>query len=86
MADPAIVACAAGAWTKVATNVTAGVIWAKDNPGQMLQTYRKTGEAAPTLINEGMPLQIPGQEISSLTGVDVYIWAKENAGSVRIDL
>jgi hypothetical protein len=86
MANPVIVVCAADTWIKVATDVTSGVIWAYDNPGHLIQTYRPTGDAAPVSDSEGVNLILPGEEISSLSGIDVYVMSKNKTGSVRVDL
>jgi hypothetical protein len=87
MANPAIVACPADTWTKVATNVQVGNVWLMNtNPALYLQTYRLTGEAAPTLKSEGVRVNQPGTDIDSSPGIDVYIYAVKNAGSVRVDV
>ena len=87
MANPAIVACPADVWTKVATNVQVGNIWIlkKLNKGY-LQTYRLAGEAAPTVTTEGIEIKEPGMAIDSSPGIDVYIYAKSGDGSVRVDV
>lgn len=86
MADPVITACPAGAWTKVATNQTTGVIHIlKTDPGKYLQTYRDTTGVAPTLITEGVPFE-ESLQISAAAGIDVYVWCIGKAGSVRVDL
>jgi hypothetical protein len=93
MADPAIVACTAGQWTKVATNQTAGVIHIlTGNTGQIwLQTYRATGGGAPTLRTEGVvfgkdTLSKQTETINAAAGVDVYVWPDLHDGSVRVDV
>lgn len=87
MANPAIIACPANAWTKVATNVQVGNVWLMNtDPGAYLQTYRLTGEAAPTEKSEGVRVERPGMAIDSSPGIDVYIYAIGQAGSVRVDV
>ena len=86
MADPVIVACPAEVWTKVATNVTAGLIHIKDNFGQWQQTYVDTGNPAPTGLTKGVKFTNPTMEISSSVGIDVYVMPQGSAGSVRVDL
>jgi len=89
MADPLIVACPAGAWTKIATNVTTGMVHKKlKGPNLYLQTYRDTGGAAPTTIAEGVPVFVGGEsaEISASVAIDVYIYPVGAAGSVRVDV
>ena len=86
MADPVIVACPAGEWTEVATNTTTGVIHIKSTaPKNYNQTYRDTGEAAPTDLTDAIPFDTPLQ-ISAAAAIDVYIWPTGAAGSVRVDL
>jgi hypothetical protein len=86
MANPVIVACPADAWTKVATNVTAGNVYVLDQSVEYLSTYRMTTDPAPTARTEGIKLDPPGQPISAAAGIDVYVYAITNAGSVRVDL
>lgn len=87
MANPVIVACAADVWTKVATAVLTGNIWVKDKPsGGMMQTYRLTGDPAPTLETESMPILDIGIAINNSVGIDVYIYSKGGSGSVRVDI
>lgn len=86
MANPVIVPCPAGEWTKVATNVTSGQIHIKDTrPGVYLQTYRTSGEAAPTVQAEGVAIVGPSVPVQATAGIDVYIWPVGAAGSVRVD-
>lgn len=89
MAIPVFEDCPAGEWTIVATNVTVGQIHMITlTPGLYQQTYRDTGEAAPTLESDGVPA-FPGGEplaISADAPIDVYIWPKGAAGRVRVDL
>lgn len=89
MADPVLVDCPEGQWTKVATNVTSGNIRKISyTPDVYLETYRLTGSAAPTLESEGRRLfEISGSAvISASAAIDVYIWPKEQDGKVRVDL
>jgi len=86
MADPAAVTCAKGAWTKVATNKTSGTIQIIPSNNSYLQTHRDTGSAAPTLRSEGVPFLGEMMKIDYPTGIDVYIWAIGNAGSVVVSL
>lgn len=87
MADPAIVACTKDTWVKVATNVTAGMVHLLSSaPNQYSQTYRMTGEAAPTTLPEAVVLEQVSTAISAPAAIDVYIYAHGAAGSVRVDL
>lgn len=87
MADPAITALVADTWTKVATNVTGGLIHILDNtPKAYIHTYRDTGGLAPTTTVEAVGFTGVTEEISASAGIDVYIMAVGAAGSVRVDL
>ena len=90
MADPIIIPCPEGEWTPVATNVTVGKIHKKSTkPRVYFQTYRDTGETAPTTIDEGVEMfinSIISESIVSSGAIDVYVWTTEEAGSVRVDL
>ena len=85
MANPSIVTLTANTWQKVATNVTTGIIHCKNPDNPVLQTYRMTGESAPTTTTEGIlwdgesPL-----EISASAGIDVYLYAAGGAVKVRV--
>jgi hypothetical protein len=86
MPDPVIVPCPKGEWTKIATNVTQGNVHLIDTRATYLQTYRETGEAAPTEVVEGVSIPRPGAPIAAVSGIDVYIWCERAAGSVRVDV
>jgi hypothetical protein len=88
MGNPVLVACAKDSWTKVATNVQTGFIQQVSGaPNGYLQTYRDTGDAAPTLETQGVVAfeKDITEPISATAGIDVYIWAHRAAGSVRVD-
>lgn len=86
MANPVIVPCPVDVWTKVATNVTSGVIHIlSKSPDVYTQTYRLTAAGAPADETESVPFDTPLQ-ISAGAGIDVYIMPKGAAGSVRADL
>jgi hypothetical protein len=85
MADPALVACPADTWTKVATAVTYGKIWIRDtSPTVYRWTYRETGGAAPTVLTDGQMFSGPEGKIDHTTAIDVYIWANNNPGQVEV--
>lgn len=88
MANPLPIKCPKGVWTKVATNVTSGTIGRKGNQGKYTQTYRLTGEYAPTDITEGVLLfaNSESEKIESPDPIDVYVLAVESKGEVRADL
>jgi hypothetical protein len=91
MANPELIDCPANTWTKVATNVTSGIIHI-DLPYlniEWYQTYRQTGESAPSDLdgaNGSARLLKPSDDIDSSTAVDVYVWPRSEDGKVRVDL
>lgn len=89
MPAPVFVNCPADVWTKVTTAVTTGQLWKAQSTATYLQTYRLTGETAPTDSSEGVKLFSDNQnseEISSSDPIDVYVFAIGSAGRVRVDL
>ena len=88
MADPVMVPCPANTWTLVAEKVTTGLIHRKLSLPMYLQTYRDTGELAPTTRDEGVPVFVNSNTaiISAVTNIDVYLWAIDKPGEVRVDL
>ena len=89
MANPSVVVITKGQWVPVAINVFSGTInRLNTKPDIYLQTYRLTGEAAPTLETEGAILfeEFSAEPIESPDGIDVYVWAKGFDGKVRADL
>jgi len=89
MANPVSVTCLADVWTKVATNVTSGTISKQINsPAKYVQTYKLTGEAAPTDDDEAGPLFSCADYaiINHSVAIDVYVKAITTAGAVRVDL
>lgn len=90
MSDPVVIECPEGLWTKVAINITKGNINKVSNsPGSYLYTYRDTGESAPTLQAEGVPIFRNNSIIHKLwertDEIDIYIWPVGAMGSIRID-
>ena len=86
MADPVVVTCPKDVWTKVATNVTTGLIHIlKTDPDAYYQTYRDTGGAAPVDLSDAVPFDSPLQ-ISASAGIDVYIQPNGEDGIVRVGL
>ncbi len=90
MSNPVLIDCPAETWTKVATGVLTGNIYrVKTNPRVYLQTVRDTGEPAPTNLSEGVPMfkDYPNrEEVSSNVAIDIYIYPRNKAGKVRVDL
>ena len=87
MADPEVIKCDADAWTKVATDVTTGNIWILNtSPDAYLQTYRDTGEDAPSDNSDAVSVSDRSIPIAAEAGIDVYIKAVGKDGQVRVDL
>lgn len=96
MANPAVISIPKDVWTKVATNVTAGVIRKNNSatsyaPTVYLQTTRITGQAAPTSIAEGAKMFVDSfstetEVISSNSAIDVYVMALAIDGELRVDI
>jgi len=88
MANPIFVDCVKNTWTKVATNVITGLIHKVDlTPYEYLQTYRDTGDPAPALKSDGVPAfeNKRSEVISSVAGIDVYLYPIIDNGRVRVD-
>jgi len=89
MANPTTVSCTQNTWVKVATNVKTGMIHKRTKKrSTYLQTYRLTGEAAPTNRNEGIEAfsKCGSISIGSDVEIDVYIMCLGTTGSVRVDV
>ena len=91
MANPQFpVACTKNAWTKVATNVSTGILHIKNSGVRYLSTYRLTGAAAPTTKEEGAPMfinNIYAEPISASAAIDVYVWVDGDVnGILRVDV
>ena len=87
MAAPVVTAVPVGAYTKVATGVTAIHVVPLDS-NQYFWTYRLTAAGAPTLLNEASQLP-PANTYTGITlaaSSDVYVWnVGPIAGNVRVD-
>ena len=89
MANPVIVQITANTWNLVASNVTAGQIHRIDKrPTGHLQTYRMTGNPAPTSVLEGVPCFVgtDSEPIQAAAAIDVYIWPHSSDGVIRRDV
>jgi hypothetical protein len=98
MENPQIIACPKETWTKVATEVTTGIItkdkWVNTaDKKRSLElsywaTYRVTGDPAPSAnnSNEGDVIGEVGADISATEPIDVYIYCTGEDGSIKISL
>ena len=89
MPNPVTINLTANTWELVATDVTGG--YAKklsNNPAKYVETYRLTGQPAPTDRTEGaeMFVNTNKDKIESPVGIDCYIMAIGADGKVRMDL
>jgi hypothetical protein len=79
MANPVIISCPKGEFTKSdGVSPKTGV--------QYRQTYRDTGDPAPTERYESVKVLEKGMPINSNIDIDVYIWCDNDDGSIRVDL
>jgi len=85
MANPAIIVCPANTWKKVASGVTSGVVTPFIENVRYSQTYRVASDPVPTDLSDAVYFGEP-HLISSSSAIDVYIYAHNKAGSVRVDL
>lgn len=77
----------ANTWVKVATDVTSGWVHTMEGaPSHYVHTYRDTGDAAPTVTEEGVAFNGFSEPITSSVGIDVYVMALTAPGVVRVDL
>lgn len=84
-ANPVFTAVAAGAWVKVATNVTSvNLSPVLEAPAQYAWTYVLTGGAAPT-EDPLVKLMPPTENFCWEDAVDVYVYCTGAAGNVRVD-
>jgi len=91
MANPQIIACPKDVWTKVASGVTGGQIYARNNLADYFITYRTAGftPAPPNGdVSEGVLMNKTGVGtiLSFAAAVDVYVACTREAGEVRADL
>ena len=101
MADPNVIDISTEwVWQKIATAVVSGMVHRITTTVYYYQTYRLTGEAAPsapvqgTIPEEAVRLfdQSPSEEISSSSPIDVYIMCANqdddatDTGKIRVDV
>ena len=84
MANPALQTLSADAWTAVATAVSAGVIYIKDTSPTYLQTYRMTGDPAPTTADEGVAFSKLAIISATAKAVAQYALEKQDASASKI--
>jgi hypothetical protein len=83
------VAVPVGVWTKIATSVTAGTIYNKKTTSGYFQTFRLTGDNAPTDLAEGVSMFIDQpdfEEIGNDSPIDIYVYSLGKDGVLRVDV
>jgi len=89
MPDPITpIACPADEWTLVAADQIMGYIYRMStSPNLYLYTSRMTGNPAPTLRSEGVPILLNQDYkfIIALGAIDLYVMAVGADGAVRYD-
>jgi hypothetical protein len=88
MANPVVIACPEGQWTKVATALTSGQLWRMITTPQYLYTYRDTTGPVPTDLSDAVAIDNWSNDafiLSYASPADVYIYARGAAGQVRKD-
>ncbi|MHA1286840.1 MAG: hypothetical protein ACTSPB_05490 [Candidatus Thorarchaeota archaeon] len=83
---PSLVLVPSSAWTKVAEGVSSGFIWVKETTTEYLQTWRPAGGGVPTDRDEGVALDQPGQAVNARGPIDIYIYAIDKNGEIRVDV
>ncbi len=88
MTNPATVTLAGGAWVKVLTNVKMGQVWIKKRlSADYQQTYRDTGDPAPTDLTDAVDFDKSGHmPVQSSVPIDVYVYNPDSEdGEARVD-
>jgi hypothetical protein len=81
-----MVDCPEDEWTKVATNIKTGAL-AIATPGRkVLQTYRNTGEAAPSDRSDAAPIESMYCKITHSDSIDVYLYPIDGDISVQVSV
>jgi len=87
MANPVVVSLPKDVWTIVALAKTSGQVHIMSSkPNVYFQTYRVTGDPAPTDLSDAVAMRSLSETISAATAIDVYIQPSKHAGVVRVDL
>jgi len=89
MNNPVVFECPKGTWVKIATGITNGTVYRLTAANKYIQTYRVTGDAAPTTKDDGAQLfGVEDQNSARIicdTAADIYVMCVSQDGSVRID-
>lgn len=92
MANPVIHTVPVKEWYKIATDINSGNIQKatknETNNQIFYQTYRLTGDPAPTEQNEGVRMFADdpvSEDIASIEQIDVYVWAENGPAYLRLN-
>lgn len=88
MANPINVTCPKDIWTKVASNITSGVVKIIDTrPNLYLETYRINADPSPANNDGANPVDSNRELIiQSSLSIDIYIQPVGADGEVRVDI
>jgi len=87
MADRAFINIPADTWTLAASNVTAGQIHIiEPTNNDWYYTVRDTGNPKPTTEEPEVKIWFQSARIQSSISIDVYVYCKNNAGEIAVDL
>lgn len=87
MATPVIVNITPqNTWVKVASSVKAGKLTKSDTIKDYLHTYVDAGGTAPTGLTLSRPFDLNSALIKSDTPIDVYVYCKDDTGSMLVEL
>lgn len=86
MANPDTQTLPADTWTKVAQSITGGSIdIVTSTPTAYFRSYRVSGDAAPSGLANVKQLK-DGEDISSISAIDVYIYPLGGIGKITVNL
>lgn len=86
MANPDPQTLTADTWTKVAQAVTGGSIdIVTSTPKAYFRSYRVTGDPAPVGLADVKRLE-DGEDISSISAIDVYVYPLGGTGRITVNL
>jgi len=87
MPNPADIDCVQGEWTQVAEGVTNCIVWIKAlDPGSYYIDRRLSGSAVPTDLSFAHTIMGGKEDISTISEIDIYVWAIGKNGKVIVDL
>jgi len=73
-------------WNLIAVGIENGFVWIKDPTVEYLQAWAFTTDPAPSDLDEGVALDMPGQAINATAAIDIYIYPIGKPGRIRTDV